>query len=220
MSQFWEHHLVELREQVQLMAGLAERNVAMALRALDERNDQLANVVETEDSQIDQLEVHIDEMVVHFMATHAPVAKDCRLMLAASKISANLERVGDSATTIARRARELNGPPPLEPPADFPRLRKLVCIALQDAIESFIHGDPERAAALVPRDKAIDTLCRQTFSQLTNWMLEDPAKITRCLALTAIVRTLERIGDHAANIAEEVVYLCRGEDIRHTQTDR
>src|SRR5687767_8337018 len=101
MSQFWEQQLADIREQLLLMSGLTERNLSLAMRALIERDDQIADTVEFEDSQIDQLEVHIDELVITYMATHGPIAKDCRLMLAASKISSNLERIGDQATTIA-----------------------------------------------------------------------------------------------------------------------
>src|SRR5688572_16740415 len=117
--QFWELQLHAIREQVLMMCGLAERNLEMTMRALVERDDKLAHLVEAEDSEIDQLEVTIDEMVVKFISTHGAVATDTRFVLAASKISSNLERIADEATTIARRARELNGEPLLKPLIDI-----------------------------------------------------------------------------------------------------
>ncbi len=215
MSVFWEHHLTELREQVLLMGTLAARNVHMALRALDERDDQLAATVEQEDDQLDQLEIQIDELVITFMSTHAPVAKDCRLMLAASKISANLERIGDSATTIARQARILSRWPALGVPRDFPGLRQTVCAQMQEAIDAFLQANTAKATDLIPKDKTANALFRQVAAELTDWMLDDREKVVPAMALHAIARTLERIGDHAVNIAEEVVFLYRGTDIRH-----
>src|SRR5215204_5132232 len=111
MSQFWEQQLADIREQLLMMSGLTERNLSLAMRALVERDDKLCDLVENEDSTIDQLEIQIDEMVIAYMATHGPIAKDCRLMLTASKISNNLERIADQATKIARRTRELNSEP-------------------------------------------------------------------------------------------------------------
>jgi phosphate transport system protein len=218
MSMFWEQHLVDLREQVVLMASLAERNLTLALRAFSERNGDYAQTVEADDSEIDQLEVQIDEFVIRFMATHAPVAKDCRLMLAATKISANLERVGDSATKIARQAVELNRQEALPPPEGLEVLRTQVCGALHEAIDAFVNGITDRTEALIAEDKQANALYRKITAELTDWMLDDREKITRCLALNAIAKTLERVGDHASNIAEEVVYLYRGVDIRHNLT--
>ena len=120
MSQFWEQQLADIREQLLLMSGLTERNLALAMRALVERDNKLCDLVEAEDTPIDQLEIHIDEMVITYMATHGPIARDCRLMLAASKISSNLERIADQAVKIARRARELNHEPLLKPLIDIP----------------------------------------------------------------------------------------------------
>src|SRR5580698_5326502 len=108
MSLFWEQQIIDIREQLLMMSGLTERNLALAMRALVERDDKLCDAVEAGDSQIDQLEIQIDEMVITFMATHGPMARDCRLLLTASKISNNLERIADQATSIVRRTRELN----------------------------------------------------------------------------------------------------------------
>ena len=122
MSFFWEQQLVDLREQLLMMSGLTERNLALAMRALVERDDKLADAAEAEDEQVDQLEIQIDEMVITYMATHGPIARDCRLMLTASKISNNLERIADQATKIARRARDLNTEPLLKPLIEIPMI--------------------------------------------------------------------------------------------------
>src|SRR5262249_803104 len=119
MSQFWEQSLADIREQLLMMSGLTERNLALAMRALVERDDKLCDTVEVEDSQIDDLEIQIDDMVITYISTHGPIARDCRLMLACSKISNNLERIADQATKIVRRARQLNTEPLLKPLIDI-----------------------------------------------------------------------------------------------------
>src|SRR5436190_16161980 len=119
MSQFWEQQLVDIREQLLMMSGLTERNLALAMRALVERDDKLCDTVEAEDSQIDHLEIQIDDMVITYMATHGPIARHCRLILTASQISNNLAHIADQATKIARRARELHTQPPLKPLLDL-----------------------------------------------------------------------------------------------------
>ena len=212
---FWEQRLTEIREQVLLMSGLAERNLGMAMRGLVERNDRLCDTVETEDTQIDQLEVHVDELVITYMATHGPIAKDCRLMLAASKISSNLERIGDQATTIARRARDLNKEPLLQPLIEIPQMAELGSEMLRDSITALVEGNVELAVEIVARDKSVNDLYKEFARELTIYMIENPQAITRALNLLTVAKALERVADHCTNIAEEVFYLFRGEDIRH-----
>lgn len=215
---FWEQHLNQIREQLLMMSGLTERNFAMAMRALMERDDKLANAVEADDTEIDQLEVHIDEMVVTFVSTHGAVAKDTRFILTASKISSNLERIADEATTIARRARELNTEPLLHPLIEIPAMADLAREMLRDSITAFIEGNPQLAVEIVARDRTVDSINRQVARELTCTMIDNPKAITRALNLMTIAKAIERIADHATNIAEEVHYLLRGEDIRHDQT--
>lgn len=211
----FETHLARIRETLLLMSSLTERNLMLALRALVERNAMLAETVEAEDSQIDQLEITVDEMVITYMATHAPVATDCRFMLAASKISSNLERIGDQATTIARRARDLNKEPLLKPLIDIPLMAETGREMLHDAITAFVENKPDLAPQIIARDKTVDDINRQLIRELTTFMTEDPKAITRCLNLIIVAKALERVADHAANIAEDVFYLYRGRDIRH-----
>jgi len=217
MTPNFEQQLGKIRETLLMMASLTDRNLNLAMRALVQRDDALARTVEAEDSQIDQLEILLDDLVISFMALHAPVAKDCRFMLVASKIANNLERIADLAVAIARRARELNGQPLLKPLIDIPRMGALAAEMLRDAISALVEEKPEQAREIVKRDKAVDEINRQLERELTSFMLEDPATITRALSLTLVSRNLERIADHAKNIAEEVYYLYRAADIRHGQ---
>lgn len=217
MSNFWEQQLSEIREQLLLMSGLTERNLALAMRALVERDDKLADNAEAEDTQIDELEVHIDELVITYMATHGPIARDCRLMLTASKISNNLERIADQATKIARRTRELNTEPLLKPLIDIPLMAEIAHEMLRDSITAFVDGNSQLAVEIIARDKSVDNINKQLQRELTSFMVENPKTITRALNLMTVAKAIERVADHATNIAEEVFYLYNGEDIRHDQ---
>ena len=147
----------------------------------------------------------------------APLARDLRLIIVATNVSHDLERVGDEATAIARRALDLNREPQLKAPIDLPRMASMVTEMLAEALDSFITGDCTRARALIPRDKLVDALNKQLHRELTALIVESSDNATRCLNLMAISKRLERVGDHAKNIAEEVVYLHEATDIRHTQ---
>jgi phosphate transport system protein len=208
-----------IRETLLMMASLADRNLSLAMRALVERDEKLADSVEAEDSQLDELEVTIDELVINHMATHAPVATDCRFMLVASKISSNLERIGDQATAIARRSRALNKEPLLKPLIDIPRMAQISEGMLRDGISAFVERKPELAQEIIKRDKEVDQINKQLARELLSFMLEDPHTITRALNLTIVARCLERIADHCKNIAEEVYYLHQAVDIRHDRTN-
>lgn len=198
-----------------MMSGLTERNLSVSLRALIERDDRLCDVVENDDTQIDQLEIHVDELVITYISTHGAVARDCRLLLAASKIASNLERIGDQATTIARRARELNKEPLLKPLIDIPIMAELATEMLRDSITAFVDGQSDLAVEIVARDKSVNDLNRQVARDLTAEMQGNPKSVTRAINLLTIAKALERVADHATNIAEEVFYLNNGEDIRH-----
>jgi phosphate transport system protein len=204
-----------IRQTLLMMASLANRNLSLAMRALVERDEKIAASVEAEDSQLDELEVAIDELVINHMATHAPVATDCRFMLVASKISSNLERIADQAVAIARRSIELNKEPLLKPLIDIPRMAEIADGMLRDSITALIDRKPELAQEIIKRDKAVDQINKQLARELTSFMLEDPSTITRALNLTIVARCLERVADHAKNIAEEVYYLYQAVDIRH-----
>ncbi len=204
-----------IRQTLLMMASLANRNLALAMRALVERDEKLAASVEAEDSQLDELEVAVDELVINHMATHGPVATDCRFMLVASKISSNLERIADQATAIARRSLELNKEPLLKPLIDIPRMAEIAESMLRDSITALVDRKPELAQEIIKRDKEVDAINKQLARELTCFMLEDPSTITRALNLTIVARCLERVADHCKNIAEEVYYLYQAVDIRH-----
>jgi phosphate transport system protein len=218
MSHFWEHQLHAIRDQVLMMSGLTERNLSLALGALVDRDDKLCDTVEAEDHEIDQLEVQIDEMVVTFISTHGAMASDTRFVLTASKISSNLERIADEATTIVRRARELNSEPLLKPLIDIPIMFETAQEMLRDGITAFVERNPDLAVEIIARDRTVDDVYKQLVRELTTYMMESPKTITRALNLMTVAKALERVADHATNIAEEVFYLYRGQDIRHDQT--
>jgi len=207
--------IANIRQTLLMMASLANRNLSLAMRALVDRDEKLAASVEAEDSQLDELEVTIDELVINHMATHAPVATDCRFMLVASKISSNLERIADQATAIARRSIELNKEPLLKPLIDIPRMAQIAEGMLRDGITALVDQRPDLAQEVVKRDKEVDQINKQLARELTSFMLEDPSTITRALNLTIVARCLERVADHCKNIGEEVYYLYQAVDIRH-----
>jgi phosphate transport system protein len=211
----YAEEMTRLKDSLLAMASHAEEAVARAIRALVERDDALARQVEEDDNVLDQFEIDIDDTAIHLLAK-APLATDLRLTTVAMKVSQNLERVGDSAVTIARRAIDLGAEPQLKPYVDIPRMAAMSLEMLREAITAFINREPERARAVVPRDSDVDNLNRQLHRELSSYMVERPATITRCLHLMVISKSLERVADHATNIAEEVVYLYEAVDIRHT----
>jgi phosphate transport system protein len=210
----YAEEITKLKESLLAMASHAESAVTSAMRALVERDDALAMKVEEDDTILDQFEIDVDDIAIHLLAK-APLATDLRLITVAMKISQNLERVGDEAVTIARRAIDLNTEPQLKPYVDLPQMAAMSLEMLREALTAFVNREPERARAVVPRDQDVDDLNRQLHRELSSYMVEKPANITRCLRLMVISKSIERIADHATNIAEEVVYLYEAKDIRH-----
>ncbi len=215
MQTHFDQELRELKEKLLTMGSHAETALSNSIRALVEREDALARKVDEDDEILDQFEVEIDEMAINLLAK-APLASDLRLIAVAMKISHNLERVGDEATKIARRALELNQEPQLKPYVDIPNMAKIALSMLKTALDCFVNRDAENARKIIPQDKEVDLLNKQLHRELASYMVEKPNTISRCLALMVISKSLERIADHATNVAEEVVYLCEAQDIRHT----
>jgi phosphate transport system protein len=214
MTHFTEE-MSKLKETLLSMASHAESSVARAIRALVERDDALAQQVIEDDNILDQFEIEVDDLAIHLLAK-APLATELRLITVAMKISQNLERVGDEAVAIARRSLDLSREPQLKPYVDIPRMATMSLEMLRDALSAFIERQPDKARSVVPRDHEVDDLNRQLYRELSSFMIERPVNISRCLALMAISKRLERIADHATNIAEEVVYLYEAKDIRHS----
>ena len=215
MENHFEMGLDALRQKILLMASHAETAVNESVQALVQRDYDLAVRVRDDDNIIDQFEVEIDEMAI-VLLTKAPLASNLRLITVAMKVSQNLERIGDEATKIAKRARDLAQEPPVKISLDVNRMASLSLGMVKDALDAFVHRDTAAARALIPRDRDVDALNKQIHQQLAEHMMANPDTIARCLHWIVASKSLERIADHAKNIAEEVVYLYEAQDIRHT----
>ena len=211
-----EQELSDLKQVLLTMAAHARDAVNQAVQALTERDERLARKVIADDAVVDRLEIKLDDMAVNLLAK-APLAGDLRLITVAMKAAHDLERVCDEATTISRRALELNAEPQLKPYVDIPKMALLGLQMLDDALDAFVNHDPRKAREVIGRDKEVDALNRQLHRELASYMIERPSTITRALNLMVVSKSLERIADHATNIGEEVVYLYEGRDIRHSQ---
>ena len=211
----FQQELAALKDKLLTMANRAARAVETAVQALMDQNEALARQVKESDDIIDHLEVEIDEMAINLLAK-APLASDLRLIAVAMKANHDLERVGDEATTIARRTLELNREPPLKYRSDIPFMAAQSLSMLNDALDAFVRHDPVKARAIIPRDKEVDALNRQIHRKLAEAIVANPICINSALNLMVVAKSLERVGDHAKNVAEEVVFLFEGRDIRHT----
>ena len=207
--------LASLRNNVLMMAGLTERSLERAMKGLFERNDDLCANAIADDEEIDQLEKQIDKDGVDILLRFQPVASDLRRVVAAMKLSSNLERMADQATTIARRARKLNRHPPLSEVELIRPMYEHAMSMFKDSVDAFVREDVDLARAVVPRDQTLDDLNRAASRKLIERMAQDPDQLRGYLNLIFVSRCLERVGDHATNIAEDAVYAAAAEDIRH-----
>lgn len=210
----FEAGLEQLRQKLLLMGSHTETSVNRAVEALMERNHDLAVQVKESDEIIDQYELEIDELAINLL-TKAPLASNLRLVTVTMKVSQNLERIGDEATKIAKRARDLSQEPAVKVQLDLPRMADMALKMVKDSLDAFVQRDSAAARAIIPRDKEVDALNNQVHQQLAAHMMIQPDTIGRCLNWIVAAKSLERIADHAKNIAEEVVYLCEAQDIRH-----
>jgi phosphate transport system protein len=216
MKRYFDVELETFRSNLLLMAEAATRQVRAAIKALVESNASLADQVIAGDDEIDRLEVKIDEEAMRYMNLRAPIATELRLVIVGMKASHDLERVGDEATSIAKRAVRLSAEPPLKPYVDIPRMANIALEMLHDALDCFLNGDTEKALAVCRRDAEVDLINKQLYRELSSYMIEKPGTISRALELMFISKSLERIADHATNIAEEMIYLAKGKDVRHS----
>jgi phosphate transport system protein len=210
-----DRELTSLKHLLVAMGGLARDAVRRAFAAMANRDAGMASTAKETDKEIDGLQLDIDEKAIALL----PLARnpeEVRLITVTMKIARDLERVGDEATTISRRAFELIHETQARPGVDVAPRAELALGMLEDALGSFITANPVRAREVIPRDKEIDALNKQLHRDLTNEIMANPAKTPQCLNLMTISKSLERIGDHAKNIAEDVVYLYEGRDIRYT----
>lgn len=215
MDNHFEMGLEDLRQKLLLMGSRAETAVNDAVQALMQRNYDLAMKVKADDDIIDKFEIEIDEMAIQLL-TKAPLATNLRLVTVAMKISQNLERIGDEATKIAKRARDLAQEPPVKIQLDLPRLARMATAMVKDSLDAFVQRDSTTARTIIPRDREVDALNREMHNALAQHMMEHPDTIARCLHWIVAAKSLERIADHAKNIAEDVVFLYEALDIRHT----
>jgi len=214
-SKEFEQELRTLRERLATMGERATQQIALAMRALADKDDEHAREVIKADALIDRDENDVDELALQILATRQPVASDLRFITMSLKFVVDLERIGDLATGIAKRALELNRLPALDRGVDLASLASLVQKNLHAALDSFVKRDAERATSVITADIEIDKLNASLFAELIAHVATDPATVTRVLPLTSVCRYLERIGDHVKNLAEEVVYMVKATDVRH-----
>ena len=212
----FDEELVELKAKLLRMAGLAEDQIDKALTALVNRDSALARQVIERDHQVNALDVEIDEDCIRLLALHQPAARDLRLITTAMKIATELERISDLAENVCERAIELNEEPQLKPYIDIPRMGRWARTMVKESIDAFVKDDPTLARKVLADDDFVDDLMEQLFRELLSFMLESPQTITRAIRLSFIAKYLERMADHATNIAELVVYPVEGKIIRHT----
>jgi phosphate transport system protein len=211
----FDEALSSLRNNVLMMAGLAERTLDRAIKGLLQRDDNLCTTAIADDEEIDQLEKQIDKDGVDVLLRFQPVASDLRRVVAAMKLSPNIERIADQATNIARRARKLNRHPRLPETEIIVPIQAHAMTMFKDAIDAFSREDVDLGRAVVARDRELDYLNKMANRKLTDRMAQDPKQLRGYLNLIFISRCLERVGDHATNIAEDAVYAAAAEDIRH-----
>ncbi|NMO13312.1 phosphate signaling complex protein PhoU [Pyxidicoccus fallax] len=214
----FEQDLRDLREKLLAMGAKVENLIAQSMKALTERDSPLAEKVVAADKDVNRLEVEIDELCRRILALRQPAASDLRLITTALKIVTDLERIGDLAVNIAERSMDLNQVPPLAPYVDTPRLAELAQQQVKKALDAFVSGDVAKAEEVLQGDDLLDALFLKIFNELLAYMMEDSKNIRRATALMFIAKHLERIGDHAMNVAEMVVYMVRGKDIRHPRS--
>jgi phosphate transport system protein len=214
MERHFEVELQALRDRLLTMGGLAETMIHKGIKALVDRDESLVQAVLAHEEEMDLLCIEIDDRCFTQMALHQPMASDLRLLVASIKINSDLERIGDQAVSIALRARSLLNQPQLKPLIDIPRMATLVQEMVRNSLDAFVRQDPELARNVIDGDDAVDNLRDQVFRELLTYMMGDPTTIPRALDLILISRNLERIADHSTNIAEDVIYIVQGEDVR------
>ena len=211
----YEADLAHLRTVILEMGGLVEDQIVQAVRALSERDDSLARLTIDRDHAVNRIDVEVDELCIKLLALHQPAARDLRLITTALKITTDLERIGDLASHIAERAHELVDEDPVKAYVDLPRMAELAREMVHKSLDAFVAENDALALEVCTSDDDIDKLHEQLFRELLSFMVEDPSTISRAMRLLFVSKNLERIGDHATNIAEMVIFLVRGQSIRH-----
>jgi phosphate transport system protein len=215
----FQEELEALKERLLAMGGLAEERVRVSVHGVAERDAEALLAILTGDEPINDLHIELDDRCFKLLALHQPMAADLRTIVAAVKINTDLERVGDLAVNVAEAGKRYLQHPPVKPLIDIPRMGDIAQLMLRDALDAFVRRDTELAQQVLNEDDALDALKTQIFRELLTYMLADPATIEPALDLILVSRHLERIGDHATNVAEDVIFLVSARDVRHHAGD-
>lgn len=215
MHRHFDDELAALKEKLVRMGTITENMVQLAIRELVERNEALATDVFAQEKTVNELHIVVDEEALKLIALRQPVAGDLRFLVMSTKISSELERIADQAVNICQNVHFLLQAPPLKPLIDLPIMADIAKSMVRDGLEAFVRKDAALAEQVLLRDDKVDAFKDQIFRELLTYMMSDPSTIQRALALILISRNLEKIGDQATNIAEDVIYLVRGDDVRH-----
>lgn len=213
----YEEGLNKLRDTIIEMGGLVEDQINQAIKALVNRDAVLAETVIKRDHEVNRMDIEVDDLSLRLLALHQPAAKDLRFITTALKITTDLERIGDMAVNICERGLELLREAPLKPYIDLPRMAEIACRMIHESLDAFVQGDTALALKVCKDDEQIDDLNSQVFRETVSFMIEEPRTISRAMKITGISKYLERIADHATNIAEMVVFLVKGKSIRHVK---
>ena len=220
MPRHFEAELQELNERVLWMASLAERAVHDSMHAVLDSDQSLAQGVLEQENVINEMQIEIDDRIVQLVAQVQPMATDLRFLLAMGRINSDLERIGDQSVNIAQSALRILRHPRLKPYVDLPRMSELAEGMVRDSIRALIDRNIDLAQAVLTRDDMVDSLRDQIFREMLTYMMENSAVIFPAFELILMAKNLERIGDHATNIAEDVIYIVQGRDVRHNALDR
>ena len=216
----FDKQLDNLKKKLIHMAALVESMIDKTISELVSRDEHLAEKVPQYEEELNRLQIEIDEQALTLLATQQPVAADLRFIVAATKINSDLERIGDLVINITENVHVLAQQPPLKPLIDIPRMADLARRMVRESLDAFVGEDPLLAQSVIMTDDQVDDLKDQVLRELLTYMMCDPQAIERALALILIARHLERIADHATNIAEDVIYMAQGRDVRHPLTPR
>ena len=220
MERHFEKDLNELKERLLWMGSLAERAVHQAVHAVLDSDEQFAKRVLDEEDAINELQLEVDDRVVQLLALHQLMAADLRFVLAVSRINNDLERIGDQAVNIAQGALRILRHSRVKPYVDLPRMTEVVEEQVRNSLNAVVRRDVELAQKVMANDDQVDQYRDQIFRELLTYMMGDSSVVFPAFELILVAKNLERIGDHATNIAEDVIYIVQGQDIRHPSVDR
>ncbi len=211
----YEEELKKLREEILYMGGMVEDQIQKAIKSLVDRDSELAENIIERDHEVNRLDVGIDDLCIKLLALHQPAGRDLRFITTGLKITTDLERIGDMAVNICERALELNKEPQLKPYIDIPRMARISQRMIRESLDAFVREDTDLALKVCKDDEEVDQLNSQIFRDVVTFMIADPQTINRAIKISSMSKYLERIADHATNIAEMVIFMVKGKSIRH-----